>query len=98
MAFGITATQFLSPLRTSTKKKKPACEGGLFRVAKSRDSAACSVFQLRGRLETQTLRRLDLDRFAGARIAAHAGCALGHGERAEGSDLIFAAVLHGLEA
>src|SRR5262245_39956502 len=52
---------------------------------------------MRGRPEAQALRGLDLQRLAGARIAAHARRTLRDAERAEGADLHLAAALDVLE-
>ena len=59
---------------------------------------ACSGLQRLGRTEAQLLRGLDLDGFAGPRIAAHARRALGDREDAEVADRELTAALDLLQA
>src|SRR5437763_10425196 len=78
--------------RNSTTKKPAGGRGLIPQTSARRRSAAGGLFQLCRRSETQTLRRLDLDRFAGLRIAAQARAPFRNAKRAEGPDLIGAAI------
>jgi hypothetical protein len=77
-------------------KKRPAEAGPLLTPAGC--SAARRLFEVRRRLEPQTLGRFDLDAFAGARIATDARATLGGGKGAEGSNLQLAAAPHALKS
>src|ERR1700731_3393292 len=79
-------------METFSFTKKSPRENAGFSQNFARRSAAGSFFQLRRWFETQTLRRLDLDRLARLRIAAHTRAAFRNAKRAEGPDLIRAAV------
>src|SRR6266849_1085226 len=79
--------------QTSTRRRPlpwpPSCERGPARTA----GALHRFLELLGGAEGDFLARLDLDRLAGRRVAAHAGGALAHLQNAEAADADAVALL-----